>query len=137
MKFKNPIIASFFNQIGNADELGSGTRNLYKYSRRYSGLDPKLVEGDVFRIIIPLDDTYSFDGEIGEKVGEKVEDLTENQKLILEYLLENPRYSAVVLGEKIGISSRKVENNMKKLKDRGLLIRHGSPKKGYWEVVKE
>lgn len=108
MKFKNPIIASFFNQIGNADELGSGTRNLYKYSRRYSGLDPKLVEGDVFRIIIPLDDTYSFDGEIGEKVGEK-----------------------------IGISSRKVENNMKKLKDRGLLIRHGSPKKGYWEVVKE
>ena len=30
---KNPIIASFFTNIGNADELGSGTRNLYKYSK--------------------------------------------------------------------------------------------------------
>ena len=57
---KNPIIAAFFRNIGLADELGSGVRNLYKYSRRYSGKDPKLVDGDVFRIIIPLDDTYSF-----------------------------------------------------------------------------
>lgn len=47
---KNPIIASFFNQIGNADELGSGTRNLYKYSRRYSGEDPKILESDIFKI---------------------------------------------------------------------------------------
>ena len=37
---KNPIIAGFFTQIGRADELGSGTRNLYKYSRLYSGREP-------------------------------------------------------------------------------------------------
>ena len=58
---KNPIIASFFRNIGRADRLGSGVRNLFKYSKYYSGQDPEFQEGDVFRIIVPLDEEYSFD----------------------------------------------------------------------------
>lgn len=58
---KNPIIAGFFRNIGYADQLGSGVRNLFKYSKFYSGADPEFVEGDVFRIIVPLNDTYSYD----------------------------------------------------------------------------
>lgn len=58
---KNPIIASFFRTIGFADTLGSGTRKLFKYSRYYSGSDPELIEGDVFRINVPLNDDFSFD----------------------------------------------------------------------------
>ncbi len=62
---KNPIIASFFRNIGYADTLGSGTRKLFKYSKYYSGHDPEIIEGDVFRIIVPLDDEYSFDYNLG------------------------------------------------------------------------
>ncbi|MDR3164056.1 MAG: putative DNA binding domain-containing protein, partial [Synergistaceae bacterium] len=52
---KNPIIARFFVNIGRADELGSGMRNLYRYTRMYTnGAEPELIEGDVFRTIIPL-----------------------------------------------------------------------------------
>jgi ATP-dependent DNA helicase RecG len=51
---KNPIIAKFFKEIGRADELGSGVRNLFKYSKIYSGHDPQLIEGDVFKTIILL-----------------------------------------------------------------------------------
>lgn len=36
-------------------------RNLFKYSKFYSGEDPELVEGDIFRIIVPLNENYSFD----------------------------------------------------------------------------
>lgn len=51
---QNPVIARFFKEIGRADELGSGVRNLYKYTRIYSrGADPQLIEADIFRIIIP------------------------------------------------------------------------------------
>ena len=42
--------------------------------------------------------------------------------------------SATLLAKEIGISSRKVENNIKKLKELGILQRHGSPRKGYWEI---
>ncbi len=51
---KNPAISSVFREIGLADELGSGMRNTYKYTRLYSGAEPQFVEGDVFRTVIPL-----------------------------------------------------------------------------------
>lgn len=49
---KNPVIAAFFRQIGRADELGSGMRNLMKYGKTYGGADPEMIESDVFRIIV-------------------------------------------------------------------------------------
>ena len=60
---KNPIIASFFRNIGYADQLGSGVRNLFKYSRYYSGQTAEFIDGDIFRIIVPLDEAYSYDFE--------------------------------------------------------------------------
>ncbi|MDR1157538.1 MAG: putative DNA binding domain-containing protein [Oscillospiraceae bacterium] len=51
---KNPILARFFVNIGNADTLGSGVRNLVKYTKLYSGGEPELIEGDIFKTIIPL-----------------------------------------------------------------------------------
>ena len=51
---KNPPISKIFREIGYADELGSGMRNSYKYTKLYSGEEPEFIEGDVFRIIIPL-----------------------------------------------------------------------------------
>ncbi|MCL1810405.1 MAG: AAA family ATPase, partial [Clostridiales bacterium] len=51
---KNPLLAWFFVNIGRADWMGSGIRNLYKYSKIYTGSEPSLIEGDVFKTIIPL-----------------------------------------------------------------------------------
>lgn len=53
---KNPPISKVFREIGLADELGSGMRNTYKYTKMYSGGEPQFIEGDVFRITIPLTD---------------------------------------------------------------------------------
>lgn len=51
---KNPIIAKVFKEIGRADELGSGIKNIKKYCKIYSNSKPIFVEGDVFKTIIPL-----------------------------------------------------------------------------------
>lgn len=50
---KNPAIANVFAQIGLAEELGSGTRNLYRYARSFMGAGPSLVDGPVFYARIP------------------------------------------------------------------------------------
>ena len=60
---KNSIIASFFRNIGYADQLGSGVRNLFKYSKIYSGEEPVFDEGDVFRITVPLDESLGGESE--------------------------------------------------------------------------
>lgn len=51
---KNPVVANFFTQMGRSEELGSGTRNLYKFSRLYTGRDPVLEDGDQFSAFVPV-----------------------------------------------------------------------------------
>lgn len=53
---KNPVIAKFFREIGFADELGSGVRKITEYGKKYGGEEPKLIEGDVFKIHINYPD---------------------------------------------------------------------------------
>jgi ATP-dependent DNA helicase RecG len=42
--------------IARADKPGSGIQNLYRYTKLYSGGEPELIEGNVFKTIIPLPD---------------------------------------------------------------------------------
>ena len=62
--------------------------------------------------------------------------MNSTQQKILDLLSQDAQQSAVRLAEQIGISRRNIEVNIKKLKEQGRIIRHGSPKSGYWEIKK-
>ena len=51
---KNSIIANSFTQMGRSEELGGGTRSLYKFSRLYTGRGPVLEDGDQFTAFVPV-----------------------------------------------------------------------------------
>lgn len=51
---KNPIIAKFFREIGLADELGSGIKNVTQYLKVYSGGIPEFIEADIFKQVLPI-----------------------------------------------------------------------------------
>ena len=85
-------------------------------------------------------------GETSEKhrrsIGETPEiehqiELNDTQQKIIKLLSEDNQLSAVKLADKVGVASRNIESNIKKLKEYGILIRHGSPKSGYWEIVEK
>ena len=59
-----------FREIGLADELGSGMRNTYKYTKLYSGGTPEFIKGDVFRTVVPL--TPIAVGKVGPPDGTQV-----------------------------------------------------------------
>jgi ATP-dependent DNA helicase RecG len=152
---KNPIIASFFRNIGRADRLGSGVRKLFKYSKFYSGQEPQFIEGDVFRIIVPLDDNYSFDyGASGDKVPDtntevpdkvpdtdaKVPDkvpntvkestadfvFTDQQKLIMEYVLKNDAVTCKEVEELLMVKQRRARTILGELVAAGKLEKMGA-----------
>ncbi len=158
---KNPIIASFFRHIGRADRLGSGVRNIFKYSRYYSGQEPQFKDGDIFKIIVPLDESYSFDynvedhnvaksefiAETSAKTSAKTSaitgaktsaintaKLTETEQIILELLRENPAITQEMMASKVGLTKYGVRYAMKTLKDKGILIREGSNRNGIWKI---
>ena len=77
-------------------------------------------------------------GRSSEEVRDNhISEASNTQKMILDYLASNPSMTAADLSLKTGLSSRAIEKNIKKLKDCGLLICHGSTKAGYWEVLSE
>jgi ATP-dependent DNA helicase RecG len=71
---------------------------------------------------------------VGNKVGNKVGNLTDNQQMILEQIQLNNKISASKLSEIIGISTRKIEENLAKLKEQSILQRVGGTR-GYWVIV--
>ena len=68
-------------------------------------------------------------GEASEKI-----ELNNTQKKIIEILSDNAYLSAKKIAIQLEMDSRNIERNIKKLREHGILIRHGSPKSGYWEV---
>ncbi|MCG2719302.1 MAG: putative DNA binding domain-containing protein [Nanoarchaeota archaeon] len=62
--------------------------------------------------------------------------LTVNQKKIIQEIEKNPKITSEKLAEIVGISARKIRENIKKLKDEGIVKRVGGRKEGYWEITK-
>lgn len=144
---KNPPISKVFREIGLADELGSGMRNTYKYTRMYSGGEPKFVEGDIFRITIPLNDVATatvgpdFITPLSEVINEVINGATngksvlnENEQKILNAIMKDPHITKANLINLLGISKGTVDRTLRSLKDKKIIERAGSNKTGYWKV---
>lgn len=140
---KNPIIAAFFRNIGYADQLGSGVRKLFKYSKYYSGKDPQFIEDDIFRIIVPLDNEYSFDYstenrkhiiiENADKMpinADKVpiNNLSVRQRAILQFVKGNGQITSRQAEELLEVKQRRARSILGELVDMGILERQGSYK---------
>ena len=144
---KNPVIASFFRNIGRADRLGSGVHKLFKYTKLYSAKDPIFQEGDVFRIVVPLDDSYSFDMEIGSetRIATDATDratnatnlsasLSDNEQSVLNAIRSNPKITQKQLQEATGITLGTIKRLLPKLQEKEKLERVGNRRSGQWKV---
>lgn len=138
---KNPIIASFFRNIGYADQLGSGVRNLFKYSKFYSGNDPEFIEGDIFKIIVPLDEVNR-EEQATQSATQTTQSATQTtqskdrdpEKIIIELIGQNPFLSQKQMAEKLNLNKNTLKYYIKKMKEKGMIEREGTNRKGKWIV---
>jgi len=131
---KNPIIAAFFRNIGYADELGSGTRKLHRYVKLYSGKDPLMMEGDFFKIIVPLNDEYSFDANIGQpkETTADVSFLSDTESKVYRAICGGSVTTIGEIAAMSGVPERTVRRAIGTLGEGGLITRKGSKKTGKW-----
>jgi ATP-dependent DNA helicase RecG len=129
---KNPLLSWLFVNIGRADYMGSGVRNLYKFTKIYSGGEPELIEGDIFKTIIPITATSTPSGDdVDVDIGGDMSHVTK----ILKILTAEPDATQVRIAEFTGLSTRTVSREIKSLRDSGKIRRIGSDRSGYWELV--
>ena len=57
-----------------------------------------------------------------------------NDKQLLLTLDENPSLTASDISERMGVSTRAIEKQIKKFKDLGVICRQGSRKNGLWII---
>ena len=127
---RNRHIADIFFKAGYIEAWGRGIEKI-KHGFQKAGKQEPLFEelGRGFMITL-FKDSH-------EKVVEKVvENISGNQMLIIELLDKNKNITANEIALQIGISHRKVQENMAKLKEIGIIKRIGPAKGGHWQVVK-
>ena len=151
-KLRNRAIANVLGQMGLVESWGTGIKRIMKGAEDYGLPVPEFqVFDDMFRVNLFRNRSSMIEqrniGEASEKhrrnIGETSEnlcsldgkDLSDTQRKILSLLSRDAQLSASKMAEQIGISRRNIESNIKKLKEQGILIRHGSPKNGYWEIA--
>ena len=117
---KNPSIANVFTQIGLAEELGSGTRNLFKYSRSFMGGDPTLVDGNVFRATVPdVNGVLFIEATTVERLGDI-------DQAILELAASRCSFTLAEAAEVAGVSKRSASAHISALIEAGKLVGEGS-----------
>jgi ATP-dependent DNA helicase RecG len=117
---KNPHIAQLFTQMGRSEELGTGLRNVYKYSKAYSGSDDILFnEEDVFTVEVPLDN----------------DTLNERQKHILQLIQQDEKITNQLIAKTLNISIETSKRELSKLTKMNMILHCGSRKTGHWEIT--
>ena len=120
--------------------------NMFRVELFRGGDSMKRMTGTDDDILKNIDKSSGNIGEPSENIGEPSENigelhqrkkkytLNDTQRKIIELLTENNKLSASKLAGEIGVASRNIEVNLKKLKEQGILLRCGSPKTGYWVI---
>lgn len=54
---------------------------------------------------------------------------------IIDLVISDPSITADNMANKIGVTKRAIEKNIKNLRDMGLLVHEGSDKSGYWRII--
>lgn len=147
---KNPLIAKFFIQIGRVEELGSGVMNVNRLLKEYTpGKKPKFIEGEKFKIVIPIveekiakaDSGKSKSDGISDVVSDGVSDgVTASVKSrlidIVRYIQNNKGVKVSDLITQFKVSEPTIKANLKMLIDADLVVYQGSKKTGAYALSK-
>ena len=125
-KSKNPRIAAVFHNMGLADELGSGVRNMFAYNKVYSNAEPIIKEGDVFEITIPLVSKEEVKVIASTQLG-----------TVLNYIKENGRITSKDIRELLSLEKTRVKELLALWVKEEKLFRHGTNKSTYYDLNKQ
>ena len=149
---KNPLLAHFFINIGRADVLGSGVRNLYEFTKLYSGGEPELIDGDIFKTIIPLSNENSIISDKSAISSDRSSDrssdkstinsdraaieISDRFSVIINYLKQNGSGKNADFAKLLNLSPQRVREILKEMTIGGHINKHGERKYTYYTIKK-
>lgn len=135
----NPNVAHVFYLAGFIESWGRGIEKICNACRLDGISEPKYTINPcdiMIEFTAPEDRIIrSVSNRVNDRVNEKVNDrVNESEQELLSLLLEDPGYTVTQLANKMNVSRKTVASRLKNLKDKNIIVRVGSDRKGYWEV---
>lgn len=134
----NPNIANIFYYAGFIESWGRGIEKIGNACESAGVPMPEYMinSGDIMvKFIAPEELIVRVTGKVTDRVTDKVtEKVTDQEWQILNLLYEDPGFTMPVLAGKMGVSRKTIANYIKSLRDKNLIERIGSDRKGYWKI---
>lgn len=152
----NPLIAQTFFKAGFIESWGRGFEKIKKECEEHNTPIPEIkikksgvmVKCNPSKIYINLLDDIKSEN-VRENVRKNVrknvhknfeinnaEHLTKVEKQILKIIVENPEITQVNIAIKIKTTPKTVQRRIATLKEKNIIERVGSKRKGYWKLIK-
>ncbi len=123
----NPDIANTFFRAGFIESWGRGIEKICTLCKEYGIAEPEYT-------VHPNDIMMMF--KANDTVNDPINDPIKDPINLFDLIKENPNFSYDEYAEKLGVSSATITRHIGELKNSGKIIRKGSNKTGYWEIVK-
>lgn len=148
-KRRNPVIADLFGRLDFMERRGSGFKKIiedYRSEENFSEQKAPLFHSDPYSFSVTL---YNLNYEASEELppeelrdrascyfsnGSGNDGTDDIDSSILRILCSNGSATISRLAGLLGVTTRTVERHLRKLREEGRIIRHGTTR-GYWEVV--
>ncbi|MCG8502307.1 MAG: putative DNA binding domain-containing protein [Firmicutes bacterium] len=135
---RNPKIAGFLKDHTYVKEFGEGIDRMF-IEMEAMGLPAPKYEKVAFMTKVTVKNNAERYEHINEHINEHISEhinLTQNEKLILDSIINNPKISQNKLSEILGVSKSTVRRATDSLKEKNIIERVGSNKGGYWKIIK-
>ena len=134
--YRNPLVASAMKTLGYVNMFNRGIRqvqaHLIENGNKPAVFDVNLLTA--FRVNVDNVVDNVVDDVVDNKTNEKIPQLTDRQRIIIEIISENPTISANSISQKISQTVRTIQRDIAVLKKLGLLERIGEDRGGSWKV---
>lgn len=124
---RNPLIFGLFNRMHFVEHIGSGIPRMIKDMTDAHLPEPKFDTNGLF--------TVTFRRPIKQPQEQVMLSLSDVQKKIIALIKEDSRLTMDEIGSKIGIGRTKTYQNIKVLREKGLLNRKGRKSDGEWVII--
>jgi len=133
---RNATILKMFSMIDIGERAGSGIPDVFSVWNKEFGFEPeynqKISPERITTILkISSDNFY-------KNVQDVQENVQENDRIssILALINMNPEITLKEMSEKLNVTSKTVQRDMEQLKEKGIIERTGSDRKGQWKILK-
>ena len=139
---RNQRIQNMFRMIGFGENLGSGFPLILSAWNEKHWLKPQLIEQrDLLQVKLIL--SIETKNVVKDVVKDVVKEISERQRIILDFIAENPTLSANAMSEKMsekmsdktGIVPRTIQRDLADLQKKGIIVREGGRKDGRWVII--